>query len=214
MKHIFEAEKILPAVTLEDPSKALDTAKAIYAGGVHVMEITFRTNAAAESIALIRKSLPEMYIGAGTILNKEQLHQAQQAGAQFGLSPGFNPSVAAEAVRMNFPFIPGVMTPSDIELAVEAGCRILKLFPAAPIGGIDFLKALAGPYGHTGVTFIPMGGVSLQNLTSYLSLENVTAVGGSWLAAQQLIEERNYEAIRLNVTNAATLIKQAFQEQS
>lgn len=205
---VFSTEKILPAVTIEDCSKALDVATAIYAGGVSVMEITFRTSTAAESIASIRNNLPEMHIGAGTILNKEQLHRAQQAGAMFGLSPGFNRSVVEEAIRLNFPFIPGVMTPSDIELALELGFNILKLFPVAQLGGVDFLKALMGPYGHTKVRFIPMGGINLQNMSSYLYLKNVQSVGGSWLATEKLIEECDYEAIRLNTIEAKSIIKQ------
>lgn len=208
MMEIFSTEKILPAITIEDCSKAVDIAKAIYAGGVSMMEVTFRTNTAAESITAIRNNVPEMHIGAGTILNKEQLHRAQQAGALFGLSPGFNRSVVEEAMKLNFPFIPGVMTPSDIELALEFGYNILKLFPVAQLGGVDFLKALMGPYGHTKVMFIPMGGINLQNLSSYLYLKNVQSVGGSWLATEKLIEESDYEAIRLNTFEAMSIIKQ------
>ena len=206
LKQIFETEKILPAVTLADPAQALDTAKAIHAGGIGVMEITFRTSATIESITAIRKGLSQMQIGAGTILYKEQLHQAKQTGAQFGLSPGFNPTVAAEALKIDFPFIPGVMTPSEIEAALEMGYKVLKLFPAAQMGGTDYLKTLAGPYGHTGITFIPMGGVSLDNMTSYLSLKNVITVGGSWLATPQLIAEGNFETIRQNVAHATAVI--------
>lgn len=206
MKDIFETEKILPAVTLMDPLRALNTAKAIYAGGIGVMEITFRTSATIEAITAVRNDLPEMNIGAGTILNKEQLHQAQGAGAKFGLSPGFNPAIVKEAQAIDFPFIPGVATPSEIEAALELGCKILKLFPVAPFGGIDFLKTLLGPYRHTGVMFIPMGGVNMQNIISYLSLQNVISVGGSWLTSPALIEQGDYKQIELNARETSSFI--------
>lgn len=201
MKDLF-LKKILPAVTIEDSSKAVKVAKAILEGGLNVMEVPFRTAEAVHAIKAIRAELPTMNIGAGTILSIDQLHEAQQSGAQFGLAPGFNPSIVREAVRLNFPFIPGVMTPSDIELALELGCRILKLFPAAQVGGLEMLKALEGPYGHTGVKFIPMGGVNIQNIKAFIQQKTVIAVGGSWLATKNLISENNYPQIKSNVIEA------------
>ncbi|BDD01204.1 bifunctional 4-hydroxy-2-oxoglutarate aldolase/2-dehydro-3-deoxy-phosphogluconate aldolase [Persicobacter psychrovividus] len=199
---IFDKIKVLPAVTIPKKEQAVATAKAILAGGLALMEIPFRTEEAAECIALIRKEVPQMHIGAGTILTKEQLHQAKAAGASFALAPGFNPEVVKEAKAIGLPFIPGVMSPSEVELALELGCKVQKLFPATQAGGIGMLKALAGPYGHTGVQFIPMGGVSLKNMNDYLGAPNVVAVGGSWLATKPLIATGDFDQITFNVREA------------
>jgi 2-dehydro-3-deoxyphosphogluconate aldolase/(4S)-4-hydroxy-2-oxoglutarate aldolase len=201
----FFTKRILPAVTFEDSNKALKVAKAILDGGLDVMEVPFRTGEACGAIRKIRAELADMHVGAGTILNVHQLHEAQQSGAQFGLAPGFNPSVVKEAIKIDFPFIPGVMTPSEVELALELGCKILKLFPAAQVGGLEMLKALEGPYAHTGVKFIPMGGVNIQNLKQFIAQKSVIAVGGSWLATQLLIANDDYKKITSNVAEALAL---------
>lgn len=201
MEDLFKS-RILPAITFNDPIFAVQVAKAVLSGGLGLMEVPFRTKVAAESIKLIRKALPEMKIGAGTILTPEQVVEAIESGAQFGLAPGFNPKVVHEANKNNFPFIPGVMTPSEIELALDLGCNILKLFPASQVGGIEMLKALQGPYAHTGVKFIPMGGVSFENMRQFLSLPNVIAVGGSWLATDELISGNQFEKIEEHVRAA------------
>jgi 2-dehydro-3-deoxyphosphogluconate aldolase/(4S)-4-hydroxy-2-oxoglutarate aldolase len=188
-------QKILPAVTFSSTDDALPVAEAMLKGGLHVMEVTFRTGAAAEAISIIRKNLPEIYIGAGTLLSVIQLKQAMDAGAQFGLAPGFNRSVCKNALNNKFPFIPGVMTPSEIELAAEMGFGILKLFPAALLDGVHFLKALQDPYQTLETKFIPMGGVSVNNMNEYLQLKNVIAVGGSWLATRELIAAKKFDKI-------------------
>lgn len=195
-------EKILPAVTIDHPDKAVFVAEALLAGGLNQLEVTFRTNATIESIASIRTKYPQMLIGAGTILTIDQLHQAKDTGAQFGLAPGLNPKIIAEANKIDFPFIPGVMTPSDIELALELGCKIMKLFPAGNLGGVAMINALNGPYAHTGIQFIPMGGVNLANMNDYLSIKNVVAIGGSWLAAETLVIKSAYAQITANVKEA------------
>ena len=197
--------KILPAVTLENASDAVPVAEAFLEAGLNVMEIAFRTAAAADAVAAIRKSLPEMQTGAGTILLKSELQAAVDAGAQFCLSPGFNPFICKEAKAMNMPFIPGVMTPSEIELAVQDGFKVLKLFPAAQIGGPDFLKAMLGPYEQLGIHFIPMGGVKPGNMREYLAIKNVVAVGGSWLVTQELLSKKNYSVITKNVQDALAI---------
>jgi 2-dehydro-3-deoxyphosphogluconate aldolase/(4S)-4-hydroxy-2-oxoglutarate aldolase len=198
----FFSHKILPAVSFEDSSQALRVAEAINNGGLNVMEVPLRTKEACLAIKKIRENVPEMLIGAGTILTRSQLHQAKGSGAQFGLAPGFNPAIVKEAAQIGFPFVPGVMTPSEVELAIEQSCLILKLFPAEQIGGIEMLKALSGPYKHTQVKFIPMGGVSLQNMGSYLAQENVAAIGGSWIASKELIASADYETIKSNTAEA------------
>lgn len=198
----FFEHKILPAVTFPVIEEAIPVTEALARGGLPVLEVAFRTPVAASSIKMIRKVFPEVTIGAGTILTIEQLHKAIDAGAQFGLSPGLNARIVKEARRLRFPFIPGVMTPSDIELAVELGCTVLKLFPAAQIGGVDFLKAMDGPYGHLELQYIPMGGVNLLNMNDYLELKQVVAIGGSWLASASLITRKDYAAIEQNAREA------------
>lgn len=199
MMNTLFSKKVLPAVTIEKTNDAVSTATAILNGGLSIMEIPFRTKVAAECIKVIRNEVPEMIVGAGTILTIEQLYESKKAGAAFALAPGFNPVIVKEAKRIGMPFIPGVMTPSEIELSLELGCTIQKIFPVSQIGGINMLKALLGPYGHTAVQFIPMGGVSLDNINEYLSLKNVIAVGGSWLATPVLVNENNWEQIEMNV---------------
>jgi len=195
-------QKIFPAVTIEDAEHALPVAEAFLKAGLHVMEITFRTEVAAKAVNAIRRNFPEMHIGAGTLLTVEQLKKALDAGAQFGLSSGLNTKVCVEAKQLNFPFIPGVMTPSEIEQAYEHGYSIQKLFPAAQLGGTSFLKAMLGPYEQLNIQFIPMGGVNLSNMNDYLKQKNVITIGGSWLATKELMIAKNYKAIEANVTEA------------
>lgn len=195
----FLAKKILPAITLQKADDALPVAEALMKGGLNIMEITFRTGVASEAIRLISDQYPEMITGAGTILNISQLNEAIGSGARFALSPAFNAKVCAEAKRMDFPFIPGIMTPTEMEMAYELDYRILKLFPSEQVGGMAFLKSLSGPYGHLDIRFIPMGGVNLQNMDGFVKLSNVVAVGGSWIAAKELIAAKDYAAITENV---------------
>ncbi len=166
------------------------------------MEVPYRTAVASKVINAIRKNFPEMCIGAGTLLSIEYLHMAIEAGAQFGLSSGLNTTVCFEAAQKNFPFIPGVMTPSEMEAANNMGCSVQKLFPAEQLGGPSFLKAMLGPYGHLNLQFIPMGGVDILNMNTYLELKNVIAIGGTWLATEQMIKDRNYSGITKNIKEA------------
>jgi 2-dehydro-3-deoxyphosphogluconate aldolase/(4S)-4-hydroxy-2-oxoglutarate aldolase len=195
-------QKILPAVSITSIEQALPVAEAILKGGLNVMEVPFRTNVAPEAISVIRKNFPEMYVGAGTLLSPEQLGMAMASGAQFGLSPGLNPSVCRNALDNDFPFIPGVMSPSEIELAAEMNFMILKLFPAAQLDGTRFLKAVLEAYGHLQIQFIPMGGVSMTNIPDYLNLKNVIAVGGSWLTTKDIIAAGAFDKISSQVREA------------
>jgi len=200
--HIALQQKILPAVTFTSAAEVLQVTEALYRGGLRVMEVTFRTGVAAEAIQMIRKEFPDIYIGAATLLSTAQVREAIEAGAQFGLAPGFNPAICDYTIKNNFPFIPGVMTPSETEVAAEKGFTILKLFPAAQIGGQAFLKALYQVYTQMQIQFIPMGGVSLQNMQEYLQQKNVIAVGGSWLASRDLISSGQFSRITEQVTEA------------
>jgi 2-dehydro-3-deoxyphosphogluconate aldolase/(4S)-4-hydroxy-2-oxoglutarate aldolase len=201
-------QKILPAINIEDIEHVLPVTEAFLKAGLKVMEIQFRTQQAAAAIETIRKNFPEMNIGAGTLLSIKQLHHAINAGAQFGLSPSLNKTICNEAKQLSFPFIPGVMTPSEIELAHELDFAILKLFPAAQLGGAAFLKAMLGPYKQLNVKFIPMGGVNQNNMRDYLKLKNVLALGGSWLATKELISNKNFIAIYNNVVEAMKIVKE------
>ena len=173
--------KIVPVLVLNTLEEGLQVCEQLCKNGLPAAEITFRTAAAESIIREASKRFPEMYIGAGTILNTADLHRAAEAGAKFGVAPGFNPIVAAEAKKCGFDFIPGVCTPSEIEQAMTAGFTTLKFFPAEAAGGINMLKSLIAPYKHLGVRFMPTGGVKPANVEDYLAVNEVAAVGGTWL---------------------------------
>ncbi|MDP4625912.1 MAG: bifunctional 4-hydroxy-2-oxoglutarate aldolase/2-dehydro-3-deoxy-phosphogluconate aldolase [Akkermansiaceae bacterium] len=189
------AKRIVPVVVLDSVESAEPLAEALLAGGLDIMEITFRTTAAEASIERIAARFPEILLGAGTLLEKDQVARAKNAGAVFGLAPGFNPAIVAAAQEIGLEFSPGVMTPSEVEGALALGCKLLKFFPAEAAGGVNMLKSLAGPYGHTGVRFVPTGGVSSANLSAYLKLPVVAAIGGSWMVDKQLVNEGKWAEI-------------------
>ena len=189
------AKRIVPVVVLDRAEDAEPLAEALLAGGLDIMEITFRTAAAEESIRRIAARYPEVLLGAGTLLDDSQVQRAKDAGAVFGLAPGLNPRTIAKAREVGLDFSPGVMTPGEVEQALSLGCKLLKFFPAETAGGTGMLKALAGPYGHTGVKFIPTGGITSANLPDYLKLPVVAAIGGSWMVDKQLVNEGKWEEI-------------------
>jgi 2-dehydro-3-deoxyphosphogluconate aldolase/(4S)-4-hydroxy-2-oxoglutarate aldolase len=189
------AKRIVPVVVLDHAESAEPLAEALLAGGLDIMEITFRTAAAEESIRRIAARFPEVLLGAGTLLDDSQVRRARDAGAVFGLAPGLNPRTIATAKEVGLGFSPGVMTPSDVEQALSLGCKLLKFFPAEAAGGTGMLKSLAGPYGHTGVKFIPTGGITSANLADYLKLPVVAAIGGSWMVDKQLVNEGKWQEI-------------------
>lgn len=189
------AKRIVPVVVLDSAEAAEPLAEALLAGGLDIMEITFRTAAAEESIRRIAKRYPEILLGAGTLLGPDQVRRARDAGAVFGLAPGLNPRTLAAAEDAGLAFAPGVMTPSEVEQALDHGCKLLKFFPAEAAGGVSMLQSLAGPYGHTGVKFIPTGGISPGNLTSYLRVPVVAAVGGSWMVGKSLVNDGHWGEI-------------------
>ncbi|WP_126246175.1 bifunctional 4-hydroxy-2-oxoglutarate aldolase/2-dehydro-3-deoxy-phosphogluconate aldolase [Chitinophaga rhizosphaerae] len=198
----------MPAVTLHREDDVLPVAEALLEGGLDVMEITFRTGIAAKAIALIRKKFPEMHVGAGTLIHPEQIKIAVNAGARFGVAPGLNKVTLEAAARENFPFIPGIATASELENALMLDCKLVKVFPCDLLGGVAVIRALQQPYGHTGMKFIPMGGVNLANLHEYVAPGSVMAVGGSWIASGELIERRNFAAIAENARKSITITDQ------
>jgi len=198
---------VVPVIAIESAEAALPLADALAEGGLPVAEITFRTAAGGEVIARIGKDRPNVILGAGTVLSVENLRAAKAAGARFGVAPGTNPDILTEANRLGLPFIPGVVTPSEVEKAMSLGARILKFFPAEASGGLAMIKALAAPYGHTGVKFMPTGGVSLANLEEYLKNDAVICVGGTWIATKELIKEKKWTEIRDNCRKAMEVVR-------
>jgi 2-dehydro-3-deoxyphosphogluconate aldolase/(4S)-4-hydroxy-2-oxoglutarate aldolase len=184
---------IVPVVKLDTPEQAVPLANALIAGGLPVAEVTFRTGAAEESIKRISKELPELLTGAGTVTTVDQAKRAVAAGAKFLVSPGFNPAVVKYCVDNGIPITPGINSPSQIEQGLELGLSVLKFFPAEQSGGLEMLKAFAGPYG--GVKYIPTGGINVKNMTEYLSFSKVLAVGGSWMVKPELIAAGRYDEI-------------------
>lgn len=184
---------IVPVVVLEDAKDAVPTAKALLAGGVDVMEITFRTAAAADSIRAAAEEVPDMLVGAGTVITLEQCKRAVEMGAEFIVSPGFDKEVVSWCVENNIAVIPGCVTPTEIMAAMKLGLKVLKFFPAGVYGGMNAMKALAAPFG--GVKFIPTGGVNGQNIGEYMRAPFVHAVGGSWICTKEDISEGNFEKI-------------------
>ena len=186
---------------------AVPLARALLDGGIDVMELTLRTPTAIDALRRVRAEVPRMLAGIGTILQPQQVRDAAAAGAAFGVAPGMNPRVVAEAGRLGLPFAPGVVTPSDIEQALEYGCRLLKFFPAEPAGGLRYLKAIAAPYAHADLRYIPLGGLTLDDLERYLADPLVHAVGGSWLAPRELIQSRDWLRITENARRAAEIVR-------
>lgn len=191
----FLTQRLICVTVIDHADDAVPLAEALLAGGLKVMEVTFRTAEAAESIRRIREGVPQIIIGAGTLLTADNVKQAVDAGAQFGVSPGLNESVSAAAQGSKLPLFPGVVTPSEVMRALELGWKHLKYFPAETFGGVNALKALAGPFGHTGAKFIPTGGITAATLPNYLAVPQVAAVGGSWMAERKLVAEKSWGKI-------------------
>jgi 2-dehydro-3-deoxyphosphogluconate aldolase/(4S)-4-hydroxy-2-oxoglutarate aldolase len=189
----LEQLRIVPVVTINSATDAVGLADALAAGGLPIAEITFRTDAAAEAIANIRAERPEVTVGAGTVLDIATVDRALDAGAEFIVAPGFNPTVVAYALARGVAVVPGVVTPSEIEAAMSLGLRVLKFFPAEASGGPGYLSAVRATYPM--VRFMPTGGVNLGNLASYLALPNVIAAGGTWIATADAIRNQRWDEI-------------------
>ena len=191
---------IIPVVVIEKPEYGENLARALVNGGLPCMEITFRTDGAALALQKIALAFPNILLGAGTVLTRDQAAMAVNSGAKFIVTPGFNRAVVEFCLSKNIPVIPGVATPTDIETALEMGLENLKLFPAEGLGGVEYLKALSGPYKK--IKFIPTGGIHQTNLMAYLNQQNVLACGGSWMVRADLIQSENFEEIWLLTQNA------------
>ncbi|MCX7046746.1 MAG: bifunctional 4-hydroxy-2-oxoglutarate aldolase/2-dehydro-3-deoxy-phosphogluconate aldolase [Candidatus Sumerlaeota bacterium] len=187
--------RILPVIALDNVEDAIPLCNALRRGGLLAAEITFRTKAAREAIRVVSAEFPDFLVGAGTVTRIEEVEAAKQAGAQFAVAPGCNPKILAHARKVGLPFFPGVMTPSDIEAALDEECVLLKFFPAGEAGGAKMIQALNAPYQHRGINFIPTGGVTADNMMEYFALKCVAAVGGTWMVKKDLITAKNWDAI-------------------
>lgn len=185
---------IVPVIALDDVEDALPLAKALYDGGLPCAEVTFRTDAAEESIIAMTKAYPDMLVGAGTVLTTKQVDRAVDAGAKFIVSPGFNPKIISYCVSKEIPIVPGCSSPSDIEQALEHGLEVVKFFPAEASGGLAKIKAMAAPY--TGMKFMPTGGINEKNLNNYLDFNKIIACGGSWMVSKDLLKAKDFDGIR------------------
>lgn len=203
----IESSGIIAVLVIDDPDDAVPVAKTLLEGGVNVMELALRTERSLEALVRILKDVPDMIAGVGTILSPEQAKMAKDAGAAFGVSPGLQRSVLEKAIEVRLPFAPGLITPSEIELALSYGCKNLKLFPAGPMGGMNYIKAIHAPYAHLGIRFIPLGGVNIDNLESYIEHPSILAAGGSWLAPRKAIQNKDWNTILENTRVAVEKIK-------
>ncbi|MEI6712276.1 MAG: bifunctional 4-hydroxy-2-oxoglutarate aldolase/2-dehydro-3-deoxy-phosphogluconate aldolase [Verrucomicrobiota bacterium] len=197
---------IIAVLIIDDAADAVPLARALLSGGITSIELTLRTPAAMDALRAIRTSVPEILVGAGTVLSPAQVNEVKNAGAAFGVSPGMNPRVVAEARNSGLPFAPGVCTPTDIELAVEQGCRLMKFFPCETSGGLPYLRNIAAPFTHLGVKFIPLGGVTQDTAETFLRDPLVHSIGGSWLAPKELIQRKDWHAITTLAHEASSIV--------
>ncbi|MBL7111045.1 MAG: bifunctional 4-hydroxy-2-oxoglutarate aldolase/2-dehydro-3-deoxy-phosphogluconate aldolase [Bacteroidales bacterium] len=195
---LLEKLRVIPVISIDDPDKALPLADALIEGGLPLAEITFRTEAATKAIEILGKQRPELNVCAGTILTIDHLKKAKDYGARFGVAPGFDPKMVEEAFKINFPFIPGVLTPSEVTMAINYGLTLLKFFPSEPAGGIKLLKSIIAPFAHLGIKYSPTGGIGKDSYLDYLEIPQVISVGGSWIASKEDIGEGNWEQIKSN----------------
>ncbi len=202
---IIARAPIIPVLTVETVAAAVPLARALVEGGLPVLEVTLRTEAALEAIRLATAEVPEAKIGAGTILNARQFDEAAKAGSRFIVSPGLTNEVVAAARDSDVPLLPGAITPSEIMAAAEAEIDFLKFFPAEQAGGVDFLKSLASPF--AGIRFCPTGGVRESNLRAYLSLPNVAVVGGTWIAGKAEVAARDWAAVTARARRAVAIAR-------
>jgi len=197
--------RLVPVIVIDDASQAPALGRALADGGLPCAEVTFRTAGAREALARLTGECPEVLAGAGTVLTPAQAKDARDAGARFIVAPGFSPAVVDYCLENDIPVFPGIATPSEIEAALSRGLKVLKFFPAEPLGGVSYLKAISAPYGS--VEFMPTGGVSVQNVGSYLAFPRVVACGGSWMAPSDWIASGDFQRITDEVRSAVTAVQ-------
>ena len=198
---------VVPVIVIEREDQAVPLARALVGGGLNVLEVTFRTAAAAAAIAAIRREVPEAVVGAGTLLTVEQVVAAKRAGAAFGVAPGFDPVVVEEARSQLLPFCPGIATASELSQALSAGCSTVKFFPAEAAGGVKMLKSLLGAFRSAGVRFMPTGGVSAANLGEYLGVPEVVCCGGTWIVPKDALASGDWAAVEKLASEASEAVR-------
>ena len=201
-------EGVIAVLTVDRVAHAVPLARALVDGGIGILELTMRTPVAVEAVGEIQRHVPEAVVGIGTIISSAQATEAAAAGAVFGVAPGLNPQVVRAARDHDLPFIPGVVTPSEVERAVDLGCRVLKFFPAEASGGLKYLKSMATPYDHLDLHYVPLGGINAGNLRDYLEDPRILAVGGSWIATRKLIAAEDWATITANAREARAIVQQ------
>ena len=202
----LERSGVVAGFAVDQLEHAVPIAKALLAGGIDAIELTLRTDAALGAVKAIADHVPDILLGVGTILTPEQVVQVKEAGAHFGVSPGMNPRVISAAAGSDLPFAPGICTPSDLEAAIELGCRFVKFFPAEASGGVKFLKSMAAPYRHLGIRYFPLGGLNADNMMDYLTLDNVPTIGGSWIVDKVLVENNDWDGLSARAAEVKGLI--------
>ena len=206
LKEQFRKIGIVPVVVLDDAKDAEPLADALMEGGLPCAEVTFRTAAAADVIKIMTEKYPEMLVGAGTVLTKEQVDRAVEAGARFIVSPGLNPEIVKYCQEKGVPVTPGTQTPSEMEQALALGLDFVKFFPAEPAGGLKMIKAVAAPY--VGLSFMPTGGINAGNVKDYLAYDRIVACGGSWMATKAMVNEGKFEEITRLTREAADIVRE------
>jgi 2-dehydro-3-deoxyphosphogluconate aldolase/(4S)-4-hydroxy-2-oxoglutarate aldolase len=191
----LQKSRVVAGFSVENAEDAVPVAEALLAGGIDTIELTLRTDAGIEAVRLVHEFVPGIIAGVGTILRPDQAIAVKEAGADFGVSPGMNPRVIQAAQVAGLPFAPGIVTPTDLEAAIELGCRLVKFFPAESSGGLPYLKSMAAPYKHLGIRYFPLGGINTGNMMDYLKEDIIAAVGGSWIVKKELVDSADWAGI-------------------
>jgi len=208
MIETLKSAGIIPVIVIENEEQAVPLAQALVKGGLPVLEVTFRTKAAAGAIARIKAEVPGAIVGAGTLLTPEMVKSAKAAGAEFGVAPGFDPVVAQAAKDADLPFCPGIATASELSQALTAGAKMVKFFPAEAAGGVKMIKNFLGAFRFTGVKFMPTGGVNLSNVADYLAVPEIICCGGTWIVPKDALANGDWAAIEKLASDASALVKQ------
>jgi len=198
--------KIVAGFSVQNLDDAIPTAKSLVEGGINVIELTLRTKNSLKAVEMIAKSVQDMVIGVGTILTTDQLLQVNDNGAHFGVSPGLNKRVLQYAEEIDFSFAPGIATPSDLDCAIDMGYRFIKFFPAEGMGGVNYLKSISAPFNHLDVKYFPLGGINSNNMNEYLNIDNVIAIGGSWIVKDQLVLNKQWKEITKRALEVRNII--------
>lgn len=204
---------VVAGFSVEKLEHAVPLTRALLAGGVDTIELLLRTADGIDSVKAICDEVPEMQVGVGTILTPQTVKEVKAAGADFGVSPGMNPSVVRAAEEAGLPFAPGIATPSDLESAIELGCRFVKFFPAEVTGGVTYLRSMSAPYKHLGIEYFPLGGLNAENMVGYLNEPNVVAIGGSWIVKQNLVDNKDWDGITARAADAIRTAKKGMKNE-